>query len=176
MGVDIFFVLSGFLISYVLKREYDKYGDIDWVYFMKLRFLRIYPGLATFLILAFIFQTIATGSPKAVANYVLPPAFFVNNFMPLKIHKSHLWSIAVEMQFYTVSPYLLKKMLRSEKPWIYPLVAFVFCTTMWFVVLSAVCPEGWSDTKVWNEFNIEDFSKKEADEHCGGKYFGWVYQ
>jgi len=130
MGVDIFFVLSGFLISYVLKREYDKYGDIDWVYFMKLRFLRIYPGLATYLIVAFIGLTATSGSAVTVANYVLPPAFFVNNLVPLKIHKSHLWSIAVEMQFYTLSPYLLKKMLRSQKPWIYPLVAFIFCTTM----------------------------------------------
>jgi len=48
-GVDIFFVLSGFLISYVLKREYDKYGDIDWKHFMKMRFFRLYPGLLAFL-------------------------------------------------------------------------------------------------------------------------------
>jgi peptidoglycan/LPS O-acetylase OafA/YrhL len=50
MGVDIFFVLSGFLIAFVLNREYEKHGDIDWAHFMKMRFLRLYPGLCSFLI------------------------------------------------------------------------------------------------------------------------------
>ena len=175
MGVELFFVLSGFLISYVLKREYDKYGDIDWVYFMKLRFLRIYPGLLAYLFFSFVYRTIGTGDLVGVANYVLPPAFFVNNFMPKKIHRSHLWSIAVEMQFYTLSPYLLKKMLRSEKPWIYPLVAFIFCTTMYLVVLTAVCPEGWGDTSVWTAYN-GDFTEKGDDEHCYDKYYSLIYQ
>ena len=141
MGVDIFFVLSGFLISFVLKREFDKYGDIDWIHFMKLRFLRIYPGMMTYLGLALFVLPVLFGVDLLhTFTYVVPPMLFVNNFVPLEYHKTHLWSIAVEMQFYTLSPFLLKKMLRSEKPWMVPLTAFIFCTTMFFVVLTFACP------------------------------------
>ena len=50
LGVDIFFVLSGFLITFILSKEYKKYGDIDWSHFMKMRFLRLYPAYVAFLI------------------------------------------------------------------------------------------------------------------------------
>ena len=42
-GVDIFFVLSGFLISFVLFREFKKYSDIDVGHFLTSRFWRIWP-------------------------------------------------------------------------------------------------------------------------------------
>ena len=45
MGVDMFFVLSGFLISWMLLREYDKYGEIDFINFVRGRFLRLWPAL-----------------------------------------------------------------------------------------------------------------------------------
>lgn len=43
LGVDIFFVLSGFLIAYILMREYTKYGSIDIPNFYRGRFIRIWP-------------------------------------------------------------------------------------------------------------------------------------
>ena len=49
-GVDIFFVLSGFLISYVLFREYKKYADIDVGHFFRSRFWRIWPAMAVMLV------------------------------------------------------------------------------------------------------------------------------
>lgn len=97
MGVDVFFVLSGFLIAYVLKREYDKYGDIDWYHFMKLRFLRIYPAMMTYLVIALLVLPMLGVEALYIFTYVFPPMLFVNNFVPLKYHKTHLWSIAVEM-------------------------------------------------------------------------------
>ena len=51
MGVDIFFVLSGFLISFILLKEYKKYGNIDKKHFMLNRFLRIWPAVLFFCIL-----------------------------------------------------------------------------------------------------------------------------
>jgi peptidoglycan/LPS O-acetylase OafA/YrhL len=45
MGVDMFFVLSGFLIGYMLLKELNKYGSIDYKHFILSRFLRIWPAL-----------------------------------------------------------------------------------------------------------------------------------
>jgi peptidoglycan/LPS O-acetylase OafA/YrhL len=101
------------------------------------------------------------------------PAVFVNNMVG-NLHKSHLWSIAVEMQFYVFSPYLLKKMLKLEKPMKVPLTILVLSTVLNFVLLSSVCPEGWSDSNVWNTVNIEDFSENEG--HCSDKYHFTNYQ
>jgi peptidoglycan/LPS O-acetylase OafA/YrhL len=130
MGVDIFFVLSGFLIAFVLNREYVKYGDIDWLHFMKMRVLRIYPAMAVYIVLAFFFHIITGQGPVATAKYVLPIAFLSANLVGSAIHKSHIWSVCVEMQFYLFSPYLLKKILRSEKPWMIPLIVGVASTIL----------------------------------------------
>lgn len=96
-GVDIFFVLSGFLIYFVLKREYDKYQDIDWVHFMKMRFLRIFPAMITFLVAAFIFLMLTGWAFSKAITFFILPIFFVNNLVGKDIHYSHLWSISVEM-------------------------------------------------------------------------------
>jgi peptidoglycan/LPS O-acetylase OafA/YrhL len=45
LGVDIFFVLSGFLIADILIREIRKHGHIDYFHFLRSRFLRIWPAL-----------------------------------------------------------------------------------------------------------------------------------
>lgn len=128
MGVDIFFVLSGFLIAFVLNREYVKYGDIDWFHFMKMRVARIYPAMATFIAFGFFYYMIMGATPLATANFVLPIIFMSSNLVGSGIHVSHLWSVCVEMQFYLFSPYLLKKILRSEKPWMVPLIVGVIST------------------------------------------------
>ena len=46
IGVDIFFTLSGFLIGFILFKEFDKNGSIDIFNFYRSRFLRIWPALA----------------------------------------------------------------------------------------------------------------------------------
>ena len=78
MGVDIFFVLSGFLIMYMLSKEYNKYGDIDWSHFMKMRFLRLYPAYVSFLIVC---NTLICGAVGIVAEltWSLPAFLFVAN-------------------------------------------------------------------------------------------------
>lgn len=48
LGVDIFFVLSGFLIAYILMKEQKKYGSIDVVSFFRGRFIRIWFVIAIY--------------------------------------------------------------------------------------------------------------------------------
>lgn len=174
VGVDIFFVLSGFLISFVLKKEYDKNGDIDWTHFMKMRFLRIYPAMGFYIGLSLIVLPFMGVDIVGMVKYALPPAFFVNNLVGTKIHKSHLWSIAIEMQFYLFSPWLLKKMIRSDKPWIVPTVICIISIVAHFVILSIGCPETWKDSYLWNPFDWN--TGEELEGNCGDFYFNTIYQ
>ena len=56
MGVDMFFVLSGFLIGYMLLKEMNRYGSIDYKHFLVSRFLRIWPALLLYQIVSAPFE------------------------------------------------------------------------------------------------------------------------
>jgi len=115
VGVDVFFVLSGFLITTLLLEEHDRVGRIDLPAFYARRALRLLPALAA--LLAAVAATVAVG---AVASSVLDdigwivlylgnwPAAMGEDLGPL----SHLWSLALEEQFYVVWPVLLLALLR----------------------------------------------------------------
>lgn len=121
VGVDVFFVISGFLITGLLLREYDKTGTISFTGFYKRRAKRILPASIAVLI-----ATVAAASlllPKTRANDTLLDAvwsfFFAGNWRyaatgtdyfqegtapsPLQ----HFWSLSVEEQFYFIWPWLL---------------------------------------------------------------------
>ena len=110
MGVDIFFVLSGFLITYILMKEQKKYGNIDSKHFLLNRFLRIWPCVLLFCIISFI---VDINSGKTLANSAystITPLFFINNLTGPFLH---LWSVAVEFQFYCFSPLIVAWMYKS---------------------------------------------------------------
>ena len=108
-GVTIFFVLSGFLITYLLVLEKEK-SEINIKKFYIRRILRIWPIYYLFFIvcLAVIFYTQQSISYQTVLYYIffLANIPFIYSFsIPLV---SHYWSIAVEEQFYLFWPLLLK--------------------------------------------------------------------
>jgi peptidoglycan/LPS O-acetylase OafA/YrhL len=96
IGVDLFFVLSGFLVSGLLFREYDKFRKIDVKRFLVRRGFKIYP--AFWLLIA---ATVGLGLLRGKGlewNRVLAELFFVQNYFPgVWIHT---WSLAVEEHFY----------------------------------------------------------------------------
>jgi peptidoglycan/LPS O-acetylase OafA/YrhL len=98
-GVDLFFVLSGFLISGLLFAEYKKHGSIRVSRFLIRRGLRIYP--AYYLALAyFVGRDMVRGqmpSTQAAMSVV-----FLQNYGPGPIN--HTWSLAVEEHFYLLLP------------------------------------------------------------------------
>ena len=106
IGVHIFFVLSGFLITTLLLKEKIKHGRISLKHFYTRRFLRIIPVfylfLFTLIVLNFCYQL------------KIEPLDFIASFLFLKnlpvgnsVFTAHLWSLAVEEQFYLTFPFLL---------------------------------------------------------------------
>ena len=127
LGVDIFFVLSGFLITSILIQEISKTGKIDRAQFYLRRIRRLMPAL--FLML--LFAVIASGLWAHDAAYPvrrdLPWAltfvvnwsyiffdqsYFVNISRPPMLQ--HLWSLAIEEQFYVIWPMVLILLTKTK--------------------------------------------------------------
>ena len=77
MGVDMFFVLSGYLITTILTGEYDKHGRVDVVGFYLRRFFRLVPALL-FMLAAYlaVADTLFGNNPRAVDHACVPSAVF----------------------------------------------------------------------------------------------------
>ncbi len=108
-GVDVFFVMSGFLISGILLREINKSGHINLKNFYWRRYLRLTP--AYYFMLTVYWFISGPNSDWIWANYL-----YVNNF----VHYSNqaagwTWSLAVEEQFYFIYPLILIAMLKYAK-------------------------------------------------------------
>lgn len=92
MGVDLFFVLSGFLVSGLLFREYIKTGDVDVNRFLIRRGFKIYPSFWVMLAATFAVDGV-TDTRRALGELL-----FVQNY--LGGLWNHTWSLAVEEHFY----------------------------------------------------------------------------
>jgi peptidoglycan/LPS O-acetylase OafA/YrhL len=116
-GVDIFFLISGFLITYILLKEKEMFGTISIKKFMVRRSLRIWPLYYLIVIFAPILIMFSNYiKPHWMAstpepNY-LPYYFFLGNFDIISTGEwmfpfAHLWSICVEEHFYLIWPFIL---------------------------------------------------------------------
>ena len=95
-GVDLFFVLSGFLVSGLLFNEYRRRGDINLKRFLIRRGFKIYPAF-WFLIIVTLAVTILNGEAVYRGGF-LSELLFIQNYCPGIW--DHNWSLAVEEHFY----------------------------------------------------------------------------
>ena len=110
VGVDLFFVLSGFLITGLLFREHQRLGSVDVVRFWVRRGLRIYPAFYLLVLvtwLAYRYYRV----PRTSGDALLAEVLFVQNYFGGMW--SHTWSLAVEEHFYLALPILLWGTLLS---------------------------------------------------------------
>ena len=105
-GVYLFFVLSGFLITTLLLKQKVEYGKINLTNFYLRRVLRIVPLVYLFLfiltLISIYFQPLSTKK-----DLIYSFLFLKNLPIPNDRFTAHLWTIAVEMQFYIIFPFLL---------------------------------------------------------------------
>lgn len=128
LGVDIFFVLSGFLITSLLLQEWSRRNVISLKDFYIRRVLRLGPGLAVFLLAlgAYAFLRLNGETAHDVYIGILLTLSYVSNWfialkpnMPLSI-LAITWSLAVEEQFYLLWPmvFSLLLVLKVRRRWI----------------------------------------------------------
>jgi peptidoglycan/LPS O-acetylase OafA/YrhL len=125
LGVDLFFVLSGFLITSLLLEEHRKHGRVSLRNFFWRRALRLFPALFAML-LAYVAVKAAQGElSDAVGPLTLAATYTANialagaaSSMPEAL--SHLWSLAQEEQFYVFWPPLLLLVLGLRRPRLLP--------------------------------------------------------
>jgi peptidoglycan/LPS O-acetylase OafA/YrhL len=132
LGVDVFFVLSGYLITSLLLAEHRQ-GGIDVGAFYVRRALRLYPTLLLLLVayvaLAPVLWPTEDRWLVAALNgvYVMDYALAFWN-VPGTV--GHTWSLGVEEKFYLLWPLLLPLLLRTRRPIAWLLAAF-FMVTAW---------------------------------------------
>jgi peptidoglycan/LPS O-acetylase OafA/YrhL len=134
IGVTGFFVLSGFLITSLLLKEFDKDRDISLKGFYWRRALRIFPAYYAFLALS-IGADLVLGNE--IKSAILPGMLYLMNYYnALNDHPStsiaHAWSLAIEEQFYLLWPAILLVILRKKRqalPWI--LGGLILAVVLW---------------------------------------------
>jgi len=119
IGVDIFFVLSGFLITSILLKEYDRTGGISLKNFYIRRVLRLAPALLILLIiLTLIILFTGFNQDRLNIKSVLITLFYSANWArAMDLHDlgilGHTWSLSIEEQFYLIWPVLLGFLLKN---------------------------------------------------------------
>jgi peptidoglycan/LPS O-acetylase OafA/YrhL len=127
LGVDTFFVISGYLITSLLLKEYEETGIINLKNFWLRRLKRLVPAvLALLLVVGIATLLFKSEDIVRVKHDIIAAIFYVSNwwyiakdvnyfeqfsFMPLK----HLWSLAIEEQFYLFFPVVLITLLLTIK-------------------------------------------------------------
>lgn len=114
IGVDVFFVLSGFLIGTILLEELQKTGHIRLGRFYGRRGFKIYPAFYAFLAIYALLR-MASGVRDLGTREWLSEVFFLQSYLPgVWIHT---WSLAVEEHFYLALPLVLLALrLRPDEP------------------------------------------------------------
>jgi len=134
-GVDLFLVLSGFLITKLIVLEHQAYGALSLGRFWMRRMLRLWPlyYFYTSLLVAMLYFGLAA-YPRHDANlYMVRLWLYMSNLDAASVGEteltlgavgisSHLWSLALEEQFYLVWPWLCGRALRSPR-----VTALVLC-------------------------------------------------
>lgn len=143
LGVEIFFVLSGFLITTLLLNEHSRNNRISFRRFYARRALRLLPALFAMLAAYLLYVAITKQDLGFAARSSVGAALYVTNWMMALGHNvshPHLWSLAVEEQFYIVWPVVLATLLAvpiCRRHLVGILTAIVALLTLWTLHLWA---------------------------------------
>lgn len=127
-GVLAFFVLSGFLITWLLLKEQERFGSISLRQFYLRRVLRIFPAFYAFWLL--LTGVLLVLDKPIVWGQALSAFFYVNNYYQaihgeINTYYSHTWTLGIEEQFYLLWPLALRALGRQPRRIATALVAVI---------------------------------------------------
>ena len=148
LGVDLFFVLSGFLITFLLIKEKDFFGKINFKNFYIRRILRIWP-LYYFIVILSLFilpkfsilhingSFFEFQSNNELIKVILLFVFILPNVLYLikpVAFSGQTWSIGVEEQFYLIWPHIINRFNKFK--FLFVLVLIIYWLIYWLLSLS----------------------------------------
>jgi peptidoglycan/LPS O-acetylase OafA/YrhL len=139
-GVDIFFIISGFLITYLLLSESEKTGKVDVLKFYIRRAFRIWPLYFFMLLLGPLMSYFySEQSPGYLYHFLFAGNFDIWFNGTKSIATDHLWSICIEEHFYLVCPLLVAFLPVKRLPEV--LLGIVFLSILFRAYLALYAPD-----------------------------------
>ena len=141
LGVDLFFVISGYVITRLILDSIESANGLDLKEFYAARVRRLLPGLVILIIVTSVF--IAFFAPDAIRRFITDVPFVLtgtNNWQLVAVNQDyfqaigrppllqHTWSLAVEFQFYLIWPIILLFIWRRFGKRVVRRVALVIAT------------------------------------------------
>ena len=191
IGVDIFYVISGYLITGLIIREIDKSGRLDLNLFYQRRIKRLLPTsvfvlFVTAIVGMFVLPPIARdalgrdlfAAAAYISNYLF--AWWQNDYQNLNATPSpfiHYWSLAVEEQFYVVWPIFILFLSRYGKKAILNGVAVVTALSLLLSIYQTQTSPIWAfyslPTRAW-ELGVGALLLFIPERYLRNRYFPWL--
>ena len=151
IGVDIFFVISGYLISLIILQEIKTTGNFSFKNFYEKRIRRIVPAylISVLFTLPFVFILLLDGGLRDFARSLISTIFFLSNIYfwgtdnvygaeySLSQPLLHTWSLSVEVQFYILFPVLIFFLINNYSKSYFKIIFFFFILSLSFATWSA---------------------------------------
>lgn len=146
-GVDVFFALSGFLITVLLLEEWERTGTISLGRFYARRAFRLLPALAVMIgvYAAWVALVVPPAARRARFELAVATLLYVANwaqlYLPAVPELIHVWSLAIEEQFYLIwAPLLLLALRRGLRR-----------RTLFALVLAGIAASGLTRVLLWRQ-------------------------
>jgi peptidoglycan/LPS O-acetylase OafA/YrhL len=153
VGVTLFFVLSGFLISGLLFDEFRRTGTVDTRRFLIRRGFKLYPPLWALIGFAVLLNAVRQSQPwPAFLPKVLAELLFVQNYFPGLI--GHTWTLAVEEHFYIAFAALTAWLCAQARPNAFHSIPIVWAAVAIACALLRLLTVASSVEPAWSNFRV----------------------
>lgn len=162
LGVEVFFVISGFIITSQLSRHWDIAGMIDYPAFLSHRCFRLLPGMLAMILVSWIAVSIAWTEELHQLRSDTPASFLFLQNWQLIINDlayfdamgrprifQHLWSLGVEFQFYLLWPLVCLGMFRLPLVWQPPMMMLLVIASYTWMAVSAGGLESGDSSRIY---------------------------
>ena len=183
IGVDVFFVISGFLISTIIFQNLER-GSFSFADFYSRRVRRIVPALLMVFVCCYAFGwfTLLPHEYEQLGKHIVSGAGFISNFVlwneagyfdNTAITKPllHLWSLGIEEQFYILWPLALWLAYRNNVKWLVIIMAIAsvsFLLNIWLIYRNSTATFYSPATRVWELLLGAALADKRCSEYFDG--------